>query len=423
MSLVSCHVQKYTQNKDGYTEYFILVLYQGREWAVRKRYSDFSKFDEYLRNSGYSISYQLPEKNWWNKFDPTLLSKRLKELQNYLDVLLREEMSAQDSLVREFLEVDENMLALAKKQPFREATFADRMVQLVKQMRKDMIGIPSHRESLGGDNNYSGRNHRENSKYYRDDSPGGTPRQRSKDGGFVGGGAVAQMQRRQSGSFSGVGSGGGGFGGVLRIGIGSFSGNVGTADAAQAVADAARREAFAEQSARLWLLVGKQVEAKLQELAHPSLPVPADPNASSDSIQQALGAPVEDLATWLELLDFESDSLAETLPKNTLVMRAGDPSQCVVKWVSPAIDGPASASPSPSSTPRARVLPREILRPPLLPPSNSPVPSPSPSPSAAGAWGKELRRINSEGKASKPATTPRQQYAASSLGGAGTTWG
>jgi len=209
MSLVSCHVQKYTQNKDGYTEYFILVLYQGREWAVRKRYSDFSKFDEYLRNSGYSISYQLPEKNWWNKFDPTLLSKRLKELQNYLDVLLREEMSAQDSLVREFLEVDENMLALAKKQPFREATFADRMVQLVKQMRKDMIGIPSHRESLGGDNNYSGRNHRENSKYYRDDSPGGTPRQRSKDGGFVGGGAVAQMQRRQSGSFSGVGSGGG----------------------------------------------------------------------------------------------------------------------------------------------------------------------------------------------------------------------
>ena len=97
MSLVSCHVQKYTQNKEGYTEYFILVLYQGREWAVRKRYSDFSKFDEYLRNSGYSISYQLPEKNWWNKFDPTLLSKRLKELQNYLDVLLREEMSAQDS--------------------------------------------------------------------------------------------------------------------------------------------------------------------------------------------------------------------------------------------------------------------------------------------------------------------------------------
>ena len=490
---MSCHVQKYYQSKDGYTEYFILVLYQGREWAVRKRFSDFSKFDEYLRTSGYTINYQLPEKNWWNKFDPTLLTRRLKELQNYLDVLLREELSAQNSLVREFLEVDENMLLMAKKAPLKDGTLAERLVKLVKTMRTSLIGIPSHRESLGDAVAAQyGRNYRENSKYYyRDDSPGGTPRQRSKEhnGSFgasasAASAAAVAAARGNSGSFSG-----GGFGGVLRIGIGSFSGNVGGVEnAAQAVADAARREAFLAQSTRLWLLLGRQTEARARELngaenglpvpfplgapaqtqgglpaeqaeltaaaavvevaadesvlggdedgdvwkeaggvsepasatpvpapaPTPTLAAPAVPAASSASwIVETLSAPTGasspagsvgslSLASLLALHSLESDTLVESLPKNSLTLLAGDPSLCVFRGEGfGGLGGghPAASAPLPvpvavpNSSPRSgKVSPRAGD---ALPP-RSPASASSP---AVGHVGREqLRRVNSEGK-------------------------
>jgi len=452
MSLVSCHVQKYSQNKDGYTEYFILVLYQGREWALRKRFSDFSKFDEYLRNSGYTINYQLPEKNWWNKFDPTLLTRRLKELQNYLDVLLGEELSAQDSLVREFLEVDENMLAMALKAPPEESPFADRLVTLTKQMRSSMIGIPSHRDSLGGVVGavQCGRNVRENSKYYiRDDSPGGTPRQRSRDhhhgsfggGGGGGGGGATGNARGNSGSFSA------GFGGALRIGIGSFSGGFGHVEnAAQAVADAAKRETFAAHAGRLWLLLGKQTDARVKEMdASNAVPMPfgssrncadgatfhGDDNGDDggEDIWKVAGggknedapppppkqnstaiAPTDrprsgswfidtlsarqDLSTLLAVHSLEGDLLAEALPKNCL--RLGDPSLCLFKeWELPF--EPVSNSVGPNQTPSS---PATIASSPRSGKfhggSSSGLPSPKPIGNAVGR--DQLRRINSEGK-------------------------
>jgi len=144
---VSAHVQKFELNKDGFTEFFIVILYQGREWGVRKRYSEFVKFDAYLQSSGFRVAYTLPEKSWWNRFDPGLLSKRLQELQNYLDVLLKATMSTDNSLIREFLEVDENTLKqdLAKKQSFREISYADRVQAVVKTTRRTMIAMSATR--------------------------------------------------------------------------------------------------------------------------------------------------------------------------------------------------------------------------------------------------------------------------------------
>jgi hypothetical protein len=142
---VAANVQKNSLNKDGFTEYFIVILYKGSEWGIRKRYSDFVKFDEYLQQSGYAVHYKLPEKVFWSRLDPTLISKRMVELQSYLTSLLQNTLSTDNNLIREFLEVDENVLAQAikqkKMQPDKETAYADRFDLIVKDTRKSMLSI------------------------------------------------------------------------------------------------------------------------------------------------------------------------------------------------------------------------------------------------------------------------------------------
>ncbi len=139
----SAHIQKFSKNNDGHTEYFIKVVFNGREWAIRKRYSEFIQFDDYLGKSGYKVSYSLPEKTWWKRFDQNVLGQRQKELQSYLDVLLKSTVSTENSLVREFLEVDYNKLAFARRQTVREFTKAENLDTIVTNFRKSVIDIPS----------------------------------------------------------------------------------------------------------------------------------------------------------------------------------------------------------------------------------------------------------------------------------------
>jgi len=49
---ISADIQKFDYNdKDGNVYYFIKVFYNGREWAIRKRFSEFVQFNDALRNS------------------------------------------------------------------------------------------------------------------------------------------------------------------------------------------------------------------------------------------------------------------------------------------------------------------------------------------------------------------------------------
>ena len=141
----TAHIQKFSKNSDGHTEYFIKVVFNGKQWAIRKRYSEFIAFDEYLQRSGYKVNYTLPEKTWWKRFDPQVLVQRQKELQQYLNVLLGNTISTENSLVREFLEVDQNRLALAKRQTFREFKYSENLDSIVAYFPKMMIDIPSNR--------------------------------------------------------------------------------------------------------------------------------------------------------------------------------------------------------------------------------------------------------------------------------------
>jgi PX domain len=137
----SCHIQKYSTDADGHTQFFVVVLFHGKEWAIRKRYSEFRKLDRYLKRRGFNINQTLPPKDWWNRFDPTLLARRQRELQTYLD-LLTTTVPTDNSLVKEFLEVDSHFLELAKKQSFHHLSYSDQLQAIVKQTKQDMLPIP-----------------------------------------------------------------------------------------------------------------------------------------------------------------------------------------------------------------------------------------------------------------------------------------
>jgi PX domain len=107
-ALASAHIQKYSITPEGHVEYFIKVVYIGKEWPLRKRYSDFSKFDSIVRSQKSDMPVELPPKRRlkFNSIDPEFLAKRLQLLQGYLDSFFCYPLSPEHSLVKEFLEVD-----------------------------------------------------------------------------------------------------------------------------------------------------------------------------------------------------------------------------------------------------------------------------------------------------------------------------
>jgi len=167
MSLVSCHVQKHSTTADGVTEYFINVVFIGKQWGIRKRYHhhhnhhhnhhnynhhnhhnhnhhryrDFLKFDEFLRKDNVIINSELPPKKWWNRLDPTLIAIRMKALQGYLDELLKCVSLSESSLLREFLEVDVINLQVAKKKSMKGIDYNDRMKAIINDASKNMVSM------------------------------------------------------------------------------------------------------------------------------------------------------------------------------------------------------------------------------------------------------------------------------------------
>lgn len=136
---VSAQIQKFYKNEEGHTEYFIKVFYKGKQWAVRKRFSEFIQLDAFLRKDGIRVPLDLPQRTWWNRFDPNVLIQRKKDLQNYLDVLLTSVVPTDNSLIREFLDVDVKVLEMARKQSFGELTYSEKLNEIVRDMRISVI--------------------------------------------------------------------------------------------------------------------------------------------------------------------------------------------------------------------------------------------------------------------------------------------
>jgi hypothetical protein len=137
----TAEIQKYSHHQDGYVEYFIKVVHNGRVWGIRKRYSHFVQLHEHFIKNGYTIDVALPKKSW-KKFDETRLKKRLKALQDYIDCLLRTFSLSDNSLLKEFFEVETVWLQIAKKQSFKEIQSAEKLTRLPKTLQTWMIAVP-----------------------------------------------------------------------------------------------------------------------------------------------------------------------------------------------------------------------------------------------------------------------------------------
>jgi len=74
-------IQKYSAHPDGYTEYFIIVSFLGKNWSIKRRFSDFVTLEEACFRLNLVIGVGLPARNWWQRFDPYVLQQRQKDLQ------------------------------------------------------------------------------------------------------------------------------------------------------------------------------------------------------------------------------------------------------------------------------------------------------------------------------------------------------
>lgn len=113
----TAEIQRFDRNRDGYVEYFIKVVYNGRQWSIKKRFREFEILNEYLIKDGIHIPNPLPQKFPWRRHDEKMLKLRRKELQLYLDGILKCTPLSSNRLLREFLEIDAGLLSYCKKFP------------------------------------------------------------------------------------------------------------------------------------------------------------------------------------------------------------------------------------------------------------------------------------------------------------------
>ena len=126
--------------------YVMNILYQGQQWTTRRRYSDFVILDKKLKKEGYFVEGELPCKVIFGMFYQSVLDSRLKELNRYLR-LLNANISSDNTYLREFYEVDENMLkyALKMNKKLSDVQRAENIRKIFQEASMMMINVNSLR--------------------------------------------------------------------------------------------------------------------------------------------------------------------------------------------------------------------------------------------------------------------------------------
>lgn len=137
-------IQKFSRHRDGHIEYFIKVVHNGREWGIKKRYREFEKLHEHLVRSGFVFDGKLPQKTLWKKNTEDKLIKRRKALQIYLSKLLKT-FSMDNSVMKEFFEVETVWLKLARRNSVREMMTQEQLSRLPVLLTSMMVTIPFQR--------------------------------------------------------------------------------------------------------------------------------------------------------------------------------------------------------------------------------------------------------------------------------------
>ncbi|EKX40386.1 hypothetical protein GUITHDRAFT_113626 [Guillardia theta CCMP2712] len=75
-----------------YVVYVLKIVNGDRQWLCEKRYSDFVLLDDVLRSKFWYMQVpKLPQKKFFFNFDEEFISRRRKELEEYLRSLLQSE--------------------------------------------------------------------------------------------------------------------------------------------------------------------------------------------------------------------------------------------------------------------------------------------------------------------------------------------
>mmetsp|Transcript_3839 Transcript_3839/g.5972 ORF Transcript_3839/g.5972 Transcript_3839/m.5972 type:complete len:371 (+) Transcript_3839:166-1278(+) len=141
---VTATIQRYTVGYGlaGHVEYVIKVVFHGQEWATRKRYSEFDRFDRKIRKAGYNIPRRLPPKVILGKYYDDVILTRMKELDLYLLSVLSL-VPSDNCLLREFLEVDLNLLTASMRapSPTKHVKYIDRITAIFNRAVNNFINL------------------------------------------------------------------------------------------------------------------------------------------------------------------------------------------------------------------------------------------------------------------------------------------
>lgn len=144
----SADIQKFARNNDGYIEYYIKVVTNGREWIIKKRFSEFYTLNSYLTKHGFQPPYRLPDKKIWKTPDEKLLRQRQKELQMYLNELLLMYSINEITILKEFFELEMNVLIKPKNKSFHEIKYTQKLEMIPRIFESSVIKATSAKSRL-----------------------------------------------------------------------------------------------------------------------------------------------------------------------------------------------------------------------------------------------------------------------------------
>ncbi|XP_026063076.1 sorting nexin-16 [Carassius auratus] len=99
---------KVMEEKTKFTVYKILVKRAPEEsWHIFRRYTDFSRLHDKLKEAFPSFNFTLPPKRWFKNFSAEFLEERQLGLQNFLQSLSAHKEVRISEAVREFLCLDD----------------------------------------------------------------------------------------------------------------------------------------------------------------------------------------------------------------------------------------------------------------------------------------------------------------------------
>ncbi|RYG97967.1 hypothetical protein EON65_52060, partial [archaeon] len=144
----TAEIQWYDRTRDGVVEYFIKVNYNGTQWSIKKRYSEFSVLNDYLIKNHVEIPVELPPKYTFRRHDNKMLAKRRKQLQAYLDGLLSMHALSNNRFLKEFLDVDMGLLGFTlSNKRHHNVDMVDvlyKLQHIPDKFAKDMIKFYTH---------------------------------------------------------------------------------------------------------------------------------------------------------------------------------------------------------------------------------------------------------------------------------------